>query len=158
MSHEFTFVRTTENQQALSRTQGPPCLPLSQGPLGKAASPPALRPPTSLPHRHTLTDGHTRTPHRCTLLTVLHCQVQVCGAMQHSLPLSAMMPGVLHGQLSSVQLTLCVLLWPVFAPSGGSMLPDGQIWICPGQILPPPNPPPGLNTQNNKVEMVNVLV
>ena len=109
MNPEVSFNRTTENQHALSRTQGPPCLPLSQGLLGQAASPPALLPSTSLPQRHTLTEGHTCTPHTCAVFTVLHCQVQLPAGMPCSHPVSTRMPGGLHGQPTSAQLTFCVL-------------------------------------------------
>lgn len=32
--HEVSFGMSAENQQTLNGTQGPPCLPLPQGPLG----------------------------------------------------------------------------------------------------------------------------
>ena len=51
-----------ENQQASNCPHGPPCLPLSRGPLGHAISPPNLFPPCSIPHRHIPAEGHTRTP------------------------------------------------------------------------------------------------
>ena len=108
-SHELYFGRTTQNHQALSAPQGSPRLPLSQDPLGPPASPPALSSPISLPHRHTLVEGHTCTTHTYTLLTILHCQMKVPCGMPRSHPVSARMPGVLHGQPISAQLTFCVL-------------------------------------------------
>ena len=67
-----------ENQQASNCPQGPPCLPLSRGPLGHAISPPNFFPPCSLPHRHIPAEGHTRTTN--SALSLPTCTAREAGS------------------------------------------------------------------------------